>query len=277
MNVLGDCNSCPSRESCRKDSSDCGVKINPNNKIKNVIGIMSGKGGVGKSTVSVMIAKILRKKGYSVGIMDADVMGPSIGRLTGLGGKQAYGTEEGILPVLTDDGIKVISLNFMIDDENQPVVWRGALLSGCVTQFWSDVLWGELDYLIIDMPPGTGDITLTLMQSVPLTGVIMVSIPQDMVSMIVSKSINMAKKLNIKVYGVIENMSYAICPHCNEKIKFHDDGNLKSFISQNNVELLSELPMNSNLAEIAEQGYGSISDDIYRLFDNAIKVIEQVQ
>ncbi len=274
---MGDCNSCPSRESCRKDSSDCGVKINPNNKIKNVIGIMSGKGGVGKSTVSVMIAKILRKKGYSVGIMDADVMGPSIGRLTGLGGKQAYGTEEGILPVLTDDGIKVISLNFMIDDENQPVVWRGALLSGCVTQFWSDVLWGELDYLIIDMPPGTGDITLTLMQSVPLTGVIMVSIPQDMVSMIVSKSINMAKKLNIKVYGVIENMSYAICPHCNEKIKFHDDGNLKSFISQNNVELLSELPMNSNLAEIAEQGYGSISDDIYRLFDNAIKVIEQVQ
>ena len=272
---MGDCNSCPSKGTCGKNSSDCGIKINPNNKIKNVIGVMSGKGGVGKSTVSVMIAKILRKKGYSVGIMDADIMGPSVGRLTGLAGKQAYGSKDGILPVETDDGIKVMSLNFMMEDENQPVVWRGSLLSNCVTQFWNEVLWGELDYLIIDMPPGTGDITLTLMQSVPLTGVVMVSIPQDMVSMIVSKSINMAKKLNVKIYGIVENMSYALCPCCNEKIKFHDDTNLKKFISENDVELLAELPMNSNLAEIAEQGYDNISDDIYKLFDKVIDTIKK--
>ncbi len=272
---MGDCNSCPSKGNCSKESSECGVKINPNNKIKNVIGIMSGKGGVGKSTISVMTAKLLRKKGYSVGIMDADVMGPSIGRLMGLGGVRAYGSNAGIMPVETEDGIKVISLNFMIEDENQPVIWRGSLLSGCVTQFWTDVLWGELDYLIIDMPPGTGDITLTLMQSVPLTGVVMVSIPQDMVSMIVSKSINMAKKLNVKVYGIVENMSYAICPHCNDRIKFHNDKNLESFIEENNVELLAELPMNSNLGELAEKGYDSIGDDIYSMFDKVIAAVEK--
>lgn len=271
---MSSCDSCPSKGNCGKDDSECGVKINPANKIKKVIGIMSGKGGVGKSTVSVITAKLLRKKGYSVGIMDADVMGPSVGRLTGLAGKRAYGTKDGIIPVETDDGIKVISLNFMIDDENQPVVWRGALLSGCVSQFWSDVLWGELDYLIIDMPPGTGDITLTLMESIPLTGVVMVSIPQDMVSMIVSKSINMAKKLNVKIYGIVENMSYAICPHCNEKIKFHSDENFKAFISENGSELLAELPMNNGLAEIDENGCTNISDDIYKLFDKVIEAVE---
>lgn len=271
---MSDCSSCPSNGTCGKDKSSCGVKTNPNNKIKNVIGVMSGKGGVGKSTVSVMIAQLLRKKGYSVGILDADIMGPSIGRLTGLGGEKAYGTKEGILPVETKDGIKVMSLNFMIEDENQPVVWRGSLLSGCVKQFWEEVLWGELDYLIIDMPPGTGDITLTIMQSVPLTGVIMVSIPQDMVSMIVSKSINMAKKLNIKIYGIVENMSYAICPHCDEKIKFHDDTNLKKFIDENNVELLTELPMNANLATIAEKGYETIDEKTTEMFSKVISVIE---
>ncbi len=272
---MGDCNSCPSKGTCGKDSDSCSIKVNPNNKIKKVIGVMSGKGGVGKSTVSVMIAKILRKKGYSVGIMDADITGPSVARLTGLSGQRAYGNKDGILPVVTEDGIKVISLNLMIDDENQPVIWRGSLLSGCVNQFWNDVLWGELDYLIIDMPPGTGDITLTVMQSVPLNGVIMVSIPQDMVSMIVSKSINMAKKLNVNIYGLIENMSYAICPHCDEKIKFHDDSNLKKFINENDISLLAELPMNSNLAEIAEQGYDKIGDEIFGMFDKAIEVIEK--
>lgn len=270
---MGDCNSCPSNGNCKKDGSSCGIKINLNNRIKKVIGVMSGKGGVGKSTVSVIIAGILRKKGYSVGIMDADIMGPSVGRLMGLSGKRAYGTEKGIMPIVTDGGIKVISLNFMIEDENQPVVWRGALLSGCVSQFWTDVLWGELDYLIIDMPPGTGDITLTLMQSIPLTGVIMVSIPQDMVSMIVSKSINMAKKLNARIYGVIENMSYAVCPHCGEKIKFHDDSNIKKFLSENGTELLLELPMDIDIAMLSENG-GNISEDMLKTFGKAISAIE---
>ena len=273
---MGDCNSCPSKGNCSKDSSSCAVQTNPKNKIKNIIGIMSGKGGVGKSTAAVMLAKMLRSKGYSVGVMDADITGPSTVRLLNLNGERAYGNEDGIVPVKTDDGIKVISLNLMIDDENQPVIWRGSLLSNCVKQFWTDVLWGELDYLVIDMPPGTGDITLTVMQSVPLSGVIMVSIPQDMVSMIVSKSINMAKKLNVKVYGIIENMSYAVCPHCNEKIKFHNDANLKKFLEQNETNILAELPMTSSLGCIAESGFENIDSEIYKEFEKVLSSINGI-
>ena len=219
---MSDCSSCPSHGKCGNDSGTCGVKNNPLNKVKHVIGVMSGKGGVGKSTVSAMLAKELKKKGYSVGLLDADVTGPSAGRLMGLAGERAYAQNNMIIPVENKDGIKVISLNFMIEDENQPVVWRGAMLSSCVTQFWNETLWGDIDFLIVDMPPGTGDVSLTVMQSIPLTGVVMVSIPQDMVSMIVNKSINMTKMLKVPVLGVVENMSYILCPHCGEKISLHE-------------------------------------------------------
>ena len=166
---MSDCSSCPSHGKCGNDSGTCGVKNNPLNKVKHVIGVMSGKGGVGKSTVSAMLAKELKKKGYSVGLLDADVTGPSAGRLMGLAGERAYAQNNMIIPVENKDGIKVISLNFMIEDENQPVVWRGAMLSSCVTQFWNETLWGDIDFLIVDMPPGTGDVSLTVMQSIPLS------------------------------------------------------------------------------------------------------------
>lgn len=276
---MGDCNSCPSHGTCGKDSSQCGVQNNPNNKIKNIIGVMSGKGGVGKSTVSVMLAKELKAKGYSVGLLDADITGPSVCRLMNMPkGARAFGNETTIFPVETEDGIKVISLNLMIDDENQPVIWRGSLLSSCVTQFWNEVLWGELDYLVIDMPPGTGDVTLTVMQSIPLSGVVMVSIPQDMVSMIVSKSINMAKKMNVKILGIVENMSYVLCPHCSEKIKLHSTDPIKAFIEQNEVDLLGELPTTASICNISEEGTEKLEEDIKAEFGKITdKIINKVK
>ena len=173
---------------------------------------MSGKGGVGKSTVTTLFAKELSKLGYKVGIMDADITGPSIPRLMGMKDEKAMGDGESIYPVMSKEGIKVISLNLLIDDENEPVIWRGPVVGGAVKQFWEDVIWGDLDFLLIDMPPGTGDVALTVMQSTPVNGVVMVSVPQDMVSMIVAKAVNMTKKMNIPVLGVVENMSYIVCP-----------------------------------------------------------------
>jgi Mrp family chromosome partitioning ATPase len=222
------------------------VQINPNNRIKKVIAVMSGKGGVGKSTVSVLLAKKLNELGYSVGIMDADVTGPSIPRLLNIREK-ARGTEEYILPVETEDGIKVMSVNLLMEDENQPVLWRGPVISGVITQFWTDVLWEDLDYLIIDMPPGTSDVALTVMQSIPINGVVMVSIPQDLVTMIVMKAINMARKLNIDVLGVIQNMSYINCPDCGKKIRLFNSEKAEEEYREMGVDILGELPMTQSL------------------------------
>ncbi len=273
---MSDCSSCPSNGSCSKSASQCGIQNNPLNKIKNVIGVMSGKGGVGKSTISVMLAKQLKSKGLKVGVMDADITGPSVCRLLNLAkGTRAYGDGNSIFPVESPDGIKVISLNLMLEDENQPVIWRGSLLSSCVTQFWNEVLWGELDYLIIDMPPGTGDVTLTIMQSIPLNGVVMVSVPQDMVSMIVSKSINMAKAMNIKILGIIENMSYTLCPHCGEKIKLYANDPVESFIKDNQTTLLGELPSTASLCAISDDGTDKIEESIKAEFENITNKITQ--
>ena len=204
---MSNCSSCPSKGTCGKSEDTCGIQNNARNKIKHVIGVMSGKGGVGKSSMSVLLAKELRQRGYQVGIMDADITGPSIPRLLGLEHEKAYGTNDAIEPVIDKDGIKVMSLNFLMDDENQPVVWRGPIVGNAVRQFWTDVVWEELDYLLIDMPPGTGDVALTVLQNMPVNGIVMVSTPQPMVSMIVSKAINMCKEVKVPVLGIIENMS----------------------------------------------------------------------
>lgn len=260
---MSDCSSCPSNGKCGNNSGTCGVVNNPLNNVKHIIGVMSGKGGVGKSTIAAMLAKELRKAGNTVGILDADITGPSACRLMGVTGKRAYGTDTNmIVPVENDEGIKVISLNLMLEDENQPVVWRGSLLSNCVTQFWKDTLWGDLDYLVVDMPPGTGDITLTVMQSIPLSGIIMVGIPQDMVNMIVSKSINMAKMMGIKILGVVENMSYIICPHCGEKIKIFGGDTTDKFLADNDIALLGELPTDTTVSAMADNGYDNIKASI---------------
>lgn len=278
---MADCNSCPSHGKCGNDTGKCGIENNPLNKVKNIIGVMSGKGGVGKSTVSAFLAKELAKKGYKVGLLDADITGPSACRLMGLTGKRAFAENNLIIPVENEDCIKVLSLNLMLPDENQPVVWRGSMLSNCVKQFWVEALWGELDYLIVDMPPGTGDISLTVMQSIPLSGIVMVSIPQDMVNMIVSKSINMTKMLNVPILGLVENMSYIICPHCGEKIKIFSGENTDEFLKENNVTLLGELPTDVTVSGMADNGYSNIKSEIAAEFekitDNVIASINNLK
>lgn len=245
---MADCSSCSASSSCTKDKEKCGIKNNPANNVSKVLGIMSGKGGVGKSTVTCMLARDLARRGFKVGIMDADITGPSIPRLMGLAGQQAYSDGKNIIPVVSKEGIKVISLNLLLADESQPVVWRGSLISSAVKQFWEEVLWGELDYLLIDMPPGTGDVALTVMQNTPINGIVMVSVPQDMVSMIVAKAVNMAKKIGIPVLGVVENMSYIMCPDCNKKISFHEESGAHDFLKEMGLPLLGELPMTREIA-----------------------------
>lgn len=275
---MTDCNSCPSKNSCNiEEQNICGIKNKSNNQVKNIIGVMSGKGGVGKSTVSAMIAEELNKKGFKVGIMDADITGPSIPRLLNISHKKATANELGIIPVITSNGIKVMSLNLLMEDEDQPVIWRGPLIAGVVEQFWTDVQWGDLDYLIIDMPPGTGDVALTVMQSIPISGLVMVSVPQDLVSMIVSKSINMAKKLNIPILGVVENMSYVKCPDCGKKIRIFESENTTKFLKENNLELLGELPMSKNIANVSVEGNDIIEEEIQNTFEQiGTKIIKSL-
>lgn len=212
---------------------------------------MSGKGGVGKSSMAIILAQELNRKGYRVGIMDADITGPSIPRLLNVPDAHAGAGEFGIMPYVTESGISVVSMNMFIENEDEPVIWRGPVISGVVKQFWTDVIWGDLDYLVIDMPPGTGDVALTVMQSVPLDGIVMVSTPQEFVSMIVGKAVNMARKLNIEILGVIENMSYIICPCCNNTIRLADNENTKEFVQKNDIDLLGELPTSKEITNLS--------------------------
>ncbi|NMA84716.1 MAG: Mrp/NBP35 family ATP-binding protein [Epulopiscium sp.] len=258
---MSNCDSCPTKENCNS-KEECMIENNPNNHIKKVIAVMSGKGGVGKSTVTTLIAKSLRKKGYRVGILDADITGPSIPRLMNVSDQKALGGEFGVIPVQSPEGIDIMSLNLLVDDEERPVIWRGPIISGTVKQFWTDVFWGELDYLIIDMPPGTGDVALTVMQFIPIHGAIVVSTPHEMVSMIVAKSINMAKTMNIPILGIVENMSYITCPDCNKKIKLFEDQDLENYLHRMDVELLGELPMCPSLANASH--YDDLNDPVVK-------------
>ncbi len=253
---MSNCENCPIKGDC-ESKEGCMVENNPYNFVKKIIGVMSGKGGVGKSTISVLIAEELNKKGFKVGILDSDITGPSIPRLLKVKDKKVQSNELGVLPVTSKNGIKVMSLNLLMDDEQQPVIWRGPIIAGTVKQFWTDVFWGDLDYLVIDMPPGTGDVALTVMQSIPINGIVMVSVPQDLVSMIVAKAVNMVKKMDIKVIGVVENMSYIICPDCDKKIKIFDSENTEEFLSNLDLELLGELPMCSDVANISKKDVGT--------------------
>ncbi|MEG1310541.1 MAG: Mrp/NBP35 family ATP-binding protein [Romboutsia sp.] len=270
---MGNCNSCPSNSNCNSKSS-CTIKNNPNNKIGKIIGVMSGKGGVGKSTITALLAKKLNKLGYKVGILDADITGPSIPRLMGVKNGKALQNPNGIIPVENSNGIKIMSINLMTDDESQPVVWRGPMVGNVVKQFYTDVLWDELDYLLIDMPPGTGDVALTVMQSIPISGIIMVSVPQDLVSMIVSKAVNMAAMMKINVIGVVENMSYIQCPDCDKKIKLFDGNETDKFLKGMELDLLAELPMTREIVNITHNGVEEISNDLDIILTKMINKIK---
>lgn len=270
---MENCNSCPSKNNCSSQST-CNIQNNPNNKIGKIIGVMSGKGGVGKSTMTALIAKKLNKMGYKVGILDADITGPSIPRLMSVKNGKAYQCENGILPVENSNGIKIMSINLMTDDESQPVVWRGPMVGNVVKQFYSDVLWEELDYLLIDMPPGTGDVALTVMQSIPISGIVMVSVPQDLVSMIVSKAVNMAAMMNINVLGVVENMSYIQCPDCDKKIKLFDGVETEKFLKGMELDLLGELPMAREIVDITHNGVEEVSNELDTVLSNIVNKIK---
>ncbi|OOP72105.1 Mrp/NBP35 family ATP-binding protein [Clostridium beijerinckii] len=270
---MSNCESCSSKDGCNKDKGSCMIENNPLNNVKKIIGVMSGKGGVGKSSISVSIAKHLKGLGYSVGILDADITGPSVPRLLGVENKKVTIAENLMYPVTTSDEIKVMSLNLLMESEEDPVLWRGPIISGMVKQFWTDVLWGELDYLVIDMPPGTGDVALTVLQAIPISGVVMVSVPQDLVSMIVAKAVNMAKKMNINILGVIENMSYITCAKCGEKMKLFNGDNTESFLNDMELKLLGELPMLNSINNLGKNNNAHIDESLELLFDPIVKKI----
>ncbi|MGL5651412.1 MAG: Mrp/NBP35 family ATP-binding protein [Paraclostridium sp.] len=275
---MSTCNTCPSNNGCTKDKDNCGVKNNNLNNVKKIIGVMSGKGGVGKSSISAIIAKQLNQLGYKVGVLDADITGPSIPRLLGVSGKKATMSEDMILPVNTNDGIKVMSLNFLMENEGDPVIWRGPMISGVVEQFWKDVLWGELDYLVIDMPPGTGDVALTVMNSIPISGIVMVSVPQNLVSMIVSKAVNMARKMDINILGVIENMSYITCPDCDKKIRLFNGENTDKFLEEMNLKLLAELPMLNSVSNLSDGNTVDEENNLKLVFEPIVnKIIDELE
>jgi len=237
---MADCEHCPSRGTCSSQQT-CTIKNNPYNDIKYVIGVMSGKGGVGKSTVTALLARAMKRKGLNVGVMDADITGPSMPRLMGVQGKPVENGMFGLLPTEDEHGIPVMSLNLLLESEDQPVIWRGPVISSVIGQFWKDVFWGKLDVLLIDLPPGTGDVALTVLQSLPVSGVVLVSVADSMVSMIVKKALNMARKMETPVLGVVQNMAYAQC-RCGERVPLFDDGEARQALAAEGLPLLAELP-----------------------------------
>ncbi|MGI6362076.1 MAG: P-loop NTPase [Bacillota bacterium] len=229
------------------------VETNELNSIKKVIGVVSGKGGVGKSFVTSMLSVLINKKGYSTGILDADITGPSIPKMFGITEK-AQKSEWGIFPQKTPGGISIMSINLLLEQDDAPVIWRGPLLTRIVKQFWTDVIWRDLDFLFVDMPPGTGDVPLTVFQSLPLDGIIIVTSPQEVVSLIVKKSFNMARQMNVPVLGVIENMSYVECPDCGKKIELFGESRLMKTAEDLGLDILGSLPIDPAMAQLADSG-----------------------
>lgn len=234
--------------------TDFQVETNELNDIKKVYAVLSGKGGVGKSLVTSLLAVMMNKKGYQVGVLDADITGPSIPKMFGIEDSKVETTEIGLLPAVTASGIKLISINLLLEKRDAPVIWRGPLISGVVKQFWTDVIWDELDYLFLDMPPGTGDVPLTVFQSIPLDGIIIVTSPQDLVSLIVKKAYNMAKEMRIPITGIIENMSYIDCPDCGKRINVFGESKTEAVAKELSIPFLGRLPLDPDVAKLCDQG-----------------------
>ena len=243
---------------CSSCGQDCGERVEDNNptsdtNIKKIVAVLSGKGGVGKSMVSSMLAVELARKGFKVGILDADITGPSIAKMFNVT-KEVYGDEEGIFPIETNLGIKIISINMMLETPETPVMWRGPILGSVIKQFYTEVHWGELDYLVIDMPPGTSDVALSVMQIMPVDEIVMVTSPSKLVSMVVAKAINMADATKTHVLGLVENMAYVECPNCKEKIFIYNEDDTENVANKYNLPILAKLPMKPELASKSDEG-----------------------
>lgn len=249
-----DCGSCSA--SCSERQENPGIEKAPMNdlsEVRKVIGVVSGKGGVGKSSVTSMLAAAAKRQGKSVAVLDADITGPSIPRAFGITGK-AMGNDEMLLPAVTDTGIKAMSINLLLENETDPVVWRGPILGGVVQQFWSDVCWGDVDVMFVDMPPGTGDVALTVYQTLPVDGIIIVTSPQDLVSMIVEKAVKMADLMDIPVLGIVENMSYFKCPDCGKEHKIFGESHIDEIAAKYAITCVEKLPMDSQVAKACDEG-----------------------
>ena len=248
------CSTC--KENCssrKKDRSEMWEKPHVLSHVGKVIAVVSGKGGVGKSSVTSMLSVLANRKGFKTAVLDADITGPSIPKMFGLH-TRATGDGDGIFPVETATGIKTMSLNLLVDSETTPVIWRGPVIAGSVKQFWADVIWGDVDYMFIDMPPGTGDVPLTVFQSIPVDGIVIVTSPQDLVSMIVAKAVKMAQMMDVPIIGLVENYSYLSCPDCGKKIEVFGKSKVEEVAAEQGLKVLAKLPIDPEFAELCDLG-----------------------
>lgn len=269
-NCTHDCATCSSNCASRSTESLLAPQ-NAGSNVKKVIGIVSGKGGVGKSMVTSLLTVLMNRREYKTAILDADITGPSIPKAFGVKG-EIYGSDTGMIPLVSKMGTKIMSVNLLLDDETTPVVWRGSLISGTVKQFWTDVSWDEVDYMFVDMPPGTGDVPLTVFQSLPLSGVIIVTSPQELVSMIVAKAVRMAQMMHIPVLGIVENMSYVVCPDCGKKISVFGESKIDAVAQEYGIPVLARIPIDPNLASQCDHGLIELFEGDY--MDHAADVVE---
>lgn len=256
-NCNGNCSSCSSK--CSEEKKDLRLKQNDYSDIKKVIAVVSGKGGVGKSSVTSLLATAMQSRGYATAVLDADITGPSIPKMFGIKGR-AEADATGIIPKASKTGIKTMSINLLLEKEEAPVVWRGPVISGVIQQFWSDVAWGDVDYMFVDMPPGTGDVALTVFQNLPVDSIVVVATPQDLVSLIVKKALNMAELMNIPILGIVENMSYFECPDCKKKHYIFGESTVDETAAQYNLPVLAKLPINPVTASLADKGAVELAD-----------------
>lgn len=263
------CEGCPSKE-----TPDFRVPLNQHSKVKHVIGIVSGKGGVGKSFVTASLANQMARMGYQVGIMDADITGPSIPKMYGLHGT-AKVDDLGLYPSEAKNGVKIMSINLLLPKEEEPVIWRGPVLANMVKQFWSEVIWGELDYLFVDMPPGTGDVPLTVFQSLPVEGIVIVSSPQDLVRMIVTKAYHMAQMMNVPVLGIVENYSYAKCPDCGKKLYIFGESHIDEIAADLGTKVLGKMPIRPEYAQAADTG--AFETVLNEYLDDALTMLSKME
>ena len=247
-----DCSSC-GQGNCAERKASLRKAANPHSSIKKVIGVVSGKGGVGKSMTSVMMAVEMRRRGYNVGVLDADITGPSVPKLLGVHG-HAVADEQGCWPMKSQTGIDVMSINLLVENEEDPVVWRGPIIAGAVEQFWTEVVWKDVDFMFVDMPPGTGDVPLTVFQALPVDGIVVVTSPQELVSMIVTKAVNMATMMNVPMLGVVENMSYIECPDCGKHIQLFGESHVDDVAARHGLPVLAKVPVDPKLAQLADNG-----------------------
>lgn len=266
------CEGC-SHNKANQGSADFREPMNASSNVKKVIGVVSGKGGVGKSFVTSSLASAMNKAGYKVGIMDADITGPSIPKMFGVHG-QVYGTEEGMIPMVAEDGTKVMSINLLLEDEEAPVIWRGPVIAGVVKQFWNETVWGDVDYLFVDMPPGTGDVPLTVFQSLPVDGIVIVTSPQELVQMIVKKAYNMAEMMHVPVFGVVENFSYLKCPDCGKEIKLFGESHVDDVADELGLPVLGKMPLDPKYAESADAGKFFEMENPY--LEKAVEVLKSL-